>query len=232
VLDFDRFRVVTFDCYGTLIDWERGMLDALRPVCTRHGVSRADDKLLALFARTEAPIQQERFRPYRQVLREAMRRLARELGFEPREEEVDALARTLPSWPPFPDTVPALQRLGRRFALGVISNVDDDLFAGSARQLGVRFDWVVTAQQVGSYKPARANFHRALERIGHPWDQVVHVAQSLFHDVGPARSLGLATVWVNRRAGRAGSGATPPAEVLPDQEVPDLATLAALAVPG
>jgi 2-haloacid dehalogenase len=232
VLDFARYRVLTFDCYGTLIDWERGILDALRPVCARHGASRSDDELLALFARTEAPIQQGPYRPYREVLREAMVRLGRHLGFELQSREAEALARSLPSWPPFPDTVPALRRLARRFALGVISNVDDDLFAGTSDRLGVRFEWVVTAQQVGSYKPARANFHRALERIGRPWDQVLHVAQSLFHDVAPARSLGLATVWVDRRAGRAGTGATPPSDPRPDLEVPDLATLAALATHG
>lgn len=229
MLDFGRFRVLTFDCYGTLIDWEAGIAGALRGVCARHGLRRSDEELLALFAATEAPVQAGPFRPYREVLRETMRLLADRLGLAPGPEDLDALATSLPAWPPFPDTVPALRVLSRRFRLGVISNVDDDLFAGTAAQLGIGFDWVVTAQQVRSYKPSRNNFHRALERIGLPSDQVLHVAQSLFHDVGPARSLGLATVWVNRRAGRTGSGATPEASVRPDLEVPDLATLARLA---
>ena len=130
----------------------------------------------------------------------------------------------------FPDTVAALARLKTRYQLGVISNVDDDLFAGSARQLGVDFDWVVTAQQVRSYKPSTNNFERALERIGRPRSEILHCAQSLFHDVGPANGMGLATVWVDRRAGKSGTGATPPSSAKPDLTVPDLATLARLAV--
>lgn len=222
----DRFTVLTFDCYGTLIDWERGILDALNSVLGPRGIGESDEALLALFAATESPIQQERFRPYREVLDLTMRQMCRTLGFEPGAEETAALSRSLPSWKPFPDTVPALERLSRRFQLGIISNVDDDLFAGSAAQLKVRFDWVITALQVGAYKPSRTNFHRALGRIGRPWDEVLHCAQSLFHDVATARDLGLATVWVNRASTRPGEGASPPSDARPDLVVPDLASLA------
>lgn len=230
-MNFSRFSVLTFDCYGTLIDWESGILAALRSVLEPRGIRPPDDDLLARFAETEAPIQEGPFRSYREVLDLTMAALCRRFGFEPRADEATALSRSLPTWPPFPDTVSALRQLARRYDLGVISNVDDDLFAGSAAQLGVDFKWVVTAQQVGSYKPARTNFHRALERIGRPWDEVLHCAQSLFHDVTPARTLGLATVWVNRRHGRPGGGATPASTAVPDLEVPDLATLANLAAP-
>jgi len=219
-------RALTFDCYGTLIDWETGILKSLRSVLTPRRIQLDDDQLLSLFAAIESPIQQGPFRSYRDVLHASMRRIADHLGFVPDGDEVSALSRSLPDWPPFPDTVPALAALGHRYRLGIISNTDDDLFAGTARRLETHFDWVITAQQAGSYKPSRNNFHRALERIGLPWDQVTHVAQSLYHDIGPARSLGLATVWVNRRAGKSGFGATPAARVLPDLEVPDLATLA------
>jgi 2-haloacid dehalogenase len=123
--------------------------------------------------------------------------------------------------------VAALQTLKQRFKLGIISNIDDDLFAASNRRLGVTFDWVITAQQVRSYKPSTRNFTAAFERIGVPQDRLVHVAQSLFHDHVPAKSLGLATVWVNRRRGHPGPGATPPASARPDLEVPDLQSLAA-----
>jgi 2-haloacid dehalogenase len=133
-------------------------------------------------------------------------------------------------WPAFPDSAPALARLGTRFRLGVITNCDDDLFALSNRRLGVAFDWVVTAQQVGSYKPVPRNFEVALERIGLPRDRILHVAQSLFHDHVPARRLGLATAWIDRRAGRTGFGATPPAEASPDLAVPDMASFAELAL--
>ncbi len=229
MLDFTRFRALTFDCYGTLIDWESGIVTTLSAVLARHGISRDDEELLRLFAETEAPIQAGPFRPYREVLRETMRVLADRIGFVPSARDLDALATSLPDWPPFPDTVEALRALAGRYRLGIISNVDDDLFAGTAARLEVEFAWVVTAQQAGTYKPSRNNFFRALDRIGLPWDQVLHVAQSLFHDVAPARSLGLATVWVNRRAGRPGGGATPPAQARPDVEVPDLASLARLA---
>jgi 2-haloacid dehalogenase len=228
-MDLTRFQALTFDCYGTLIDWEAGLLRALRPVVERHGVRQTDEALLALFGELESPIQRGPFRRYREVLDETMRQLARRLGFEPDLGEVTALSRSLSDWEPFPDTVPALAALARRYDLGVISNVDDDLFAASARRLEVPLRWVVTAEQVGSYKPARTNFERALDRIGLPRDRILHVAQSLYHDVEPARELGLATVWVNRRAGREGFGATPPSTATPDLVVPDLASLAALA---
>jgi 2-haloacid dehalogenase len=230
MLDFGRFEAITFDCYGTLVDWEQGLADALGAICARHGLRPGREELLAYFAAVEAPIQAGPFLPYREVLRGATRQVAARLGFVPDEADLGALAASLPDWPPFPDTVTALRRLGTRYRLGVVSNIDDDLFAGTAARLGVKFTWLVTARQAGSYKPSRNNFHRALERIGLPWDRVLHAAQSLFHDVAPARSLGLATVWVNRRAGRAG-GATPPSSARPHLEVPDLRTLAQLAVP-
>lgn len=231
MLDFTRFRVLTFDCYGTLIDWESGIAAALSAVLARHGIRRDEEELLRLFAETEAPIQAGPFRPYREILRETTRVLADRLGFAPDHQDLDALATSLPHWPPFPDTVAALRALAGRYRLGIISNVDDDLFAATAARLEVEFAWVVTAQQARTYKPSRNNFFRALDRIGLPWDQVLHVAQSLFHDVAPARSLGLATVWVNRRAGQPG-GATPPSQARPDLEVPDLARLALLAGAG
>ncbi len=228
-MKFDRFSVITFDCYGTLIDWETGILGALRGVLTPRGIERTDDELLTLFGEIESPIQFGPFRRYREVLDLTMGDLCRRLGFTPNLSEITAISRSLPEWRPFPDTVAALQQLATRYQLGIISNVDDDLFEGSARQLGVKFDWVVTAQQVKSYKPSLSNFRQALQQIGKPWDQVLHCAQSLFHDIGPARSLGLATVWVNRRAGKPGLGATPPSTAKPDLVVDDMATLARLA---
>jgi 2-haloacid dehalogenase len=231
-MNFAPFTVLTFDCYGTLIDWESGILAALRRVLEPRGIRPTDDELLALFAEVESPIQFGPFRRYREVLDLSMEALARRLGFEPTPAERTAISESLASWRPFPDTVAALRRLAPRFRLGVISNVDDDLFAASAPRLGVSFDWVVTAEQVRSYKPSRRNFDVALERIGRPKAEILHCAQSLFHDIAPARSAGLTTVWVDRRAGRPGTGATPKAAAEPDLTVPDLATLAAQAVPS
>ena len=227
-LDLTAFEALTFDCYGTLIDWERGLLDALAPVLAAHEVARpGGDALLERFALRESEIQEGPYRPYREVLEEVLRRLGSDLGFSPSEEEVRAFAGSVVRWPPFADTVAALGALGARYRLAVVSNVDDDLFAGSAAWLGTDFAEVVTAQQVRSYKPAPGHFHEVLRRLGLPREKVLHVAQSLFHDVAPAKALGFSCVWVNRRAGRAGGGATTPVRATPDLEVPDLATLVA-----
>jgi len=229
VIDFDSYEILSFDCYGTLIDWETGILAALAPVLARHGRSVLDEALLEAFGELEAGAERPPYRPYAVVLEEVVEGLGRRFGFTPDAAERGVLAASLAGWPPFPDTRDALRALGTKYRLGVISNIDDDLFAGTARSLGVDFDWVVTARQVGSYKPSLENFRQALARFGAPGDKVLHVAQSLFHDIAPARSLGLSTVWVNRRHAKPGSGATPPASARPDVEVPDLRALAVLA---
>lgn len=232
-MDLDRFEAITFDCYGTLIDWERGILAALRPILTSHGVTGvADDQLLERFGRLEAEAERGTFRPYRRVLGQVLTALGRDLGFRPGPEQVGGFVGSVGRWAPFPDTVDSLRVLADRFRLAVISNVDDDLFAGSARQLGVDFAAVVTAEQVRSYKPAPAHFREVLHRLDLPSERVLHVAQSLYHDIAPARHLGWTTVWVNRRAGKPGGGATAPAEATPDLELPDLASLAELAAAG
>jgi 2-haloacid dehalogenase len=230
VIDFTHTEVLTFDCYGTLIDWETGILSALRPVAEAHRVDVSDQTLLELYGQLESAAESGDYRPYREILQEVMTGMGKALEFEPTPIELDALANSVGAWPAFADTSSALQELKQRFKLGIISNIDDDLFAASNRHLGVTFDWVITAQQAHSYKPSTHNFRIALERIGLPQERVVHVAQSLFHDHVPAKSLGLTTVWVNRRFGKTGAGATPPANAQPDLEVPDLQTLASLAV--
>jgi len=230
--DFDRFDVLTFDCYGTLIDWETGLLDAFRPVLAAHGSAPPEDELLAAFARYEAAVEAGSYRPYREVLEAALRGVGEELGFEPSEDEVANFAGSVADWPPFPDSAAALQKLHERFSLGVITNCDDDLFAASARRLGIEFDWVVTAQQARRYKPNPRGFELMFERVGLPPRRILHVAQSLFHDHVPAKRLGLATAWVDRRHDRPGFGATPPADASPDLTVPDMASLADQAVPA
>jgi 2-haloacid dehalogenase len=229
MLDFDRYTYLTFDCYGTLIDWERGILAALRPVLDRHGIAIADDAALELYGELESAAEAGPYRPYRELLATVMDGFGERLGFVPSAAERAALAASVGDWPPFPDTVEALRALADRFRLVILSNIDDDLFALSARHLGVAFAAIVTAQQVGSYKPDPRNFRALLARLDTAPDRVLHVAQSLFHDIAPANALGLTTVWVNRRHDRPGSGATPPAMARPDLVVPDLRTLAHLA---
>lgn len=229
-LDFGRFDALTFDCYGTLIDWESGISKALRDVLGRRGARASDDELLESFARYEAEAESGEYLRYREVLARSLRGVCGGYGIEPTDEKVGGFSGSVGDWPAFPDSPGALARLARRFRLGVITNCDDDLFALSNLRLGVTFEWVVTAQQVGAYKPSLRNFEVAFERIGLPRERILHVAQSLFHDHVPARRLGLASVWVDRRHGRAGCGATPPASATPDLTVPDLATFADLAL--
>lgn len=232
VLDLTRYTTLTFDCYGTLIDWERGILDALRPVLTRHGYELSDDEVLELFGDLESAAERGVYRPYREILGVVLEGIGARLGFDVAAEERAVFGASVGDWPAFADSAAGLAALGRHYRLVILSNVDDDLFAGSARRLQADFFAVITAQQVGSYKPDRRNFHVALERLaglGVPEEQVLHVAQSLFHDIEPANAVGLPTVWVNRRHNRPGHGATPPAAATPDLEVPDLATLVRLA---
>jgi 2-haloacid dehalogenase len=232
VLDFSRFSHLTFDCYGTLIDWERGILTALRPTLERHGASLSDDETLERFGELEAAAEAGQYRRYREILGVVLDGFGAQFGFQPTDQERAAFGASVQDWPPFPDSVAGLAALGRHFKLVILSNVDDDLFAGSASKLKADFADVITAQQVGSYKPDPRNFQVAIQRLGVPVERILHVAQSLFHDIAPAKAAGLTTVWVNRRHDRPGFGATPPASARPDLEVPDLATLARLVDEG
>ena len=231
-IDFSAFKVVTFDCYGTLIDWETGILRAMAPLLDSHGVSLPEGEILERYGRYESEAEHGPFRPYREILCSVVDRYAAELGVDLREGERDTLAGSLGTWPPFADTGPALLALKARYRLAVIAFIDDDLFGETARLLPVEVDHLIRAQQVGSYKPSLRNFEVALERIGEPRERVLHAAQSLYHDISPAREMGLTTVWVNRRMGKGGGGATPPSEAMPDVTVPDLASLVALVVGG
>ena len=227
-LDPGRYELVSFDCYGTLIDWEAGILGAWQPILRAHGCDWEQREILAQYAALESAIQREPFRIYREVLREVTRRLAVTIGFVPTPQELDSLPESLPGWRPFPDTVTALQKLKSRFPLAILSNVDDDLFAGTARQLGVELDFVITAQQLGSYKPATRNFAALIRRAEIAPARILHVAESRFHDIAPARALGLTTVWVPRQ-NQATISLAPVSggEVPPDFVAPDLATLVA-----
>jgi len=231
-LDLSAFRAFSFDCYGTLIDWERGLLRAFGEVMGARGLVFPDELLLETFASVEADVEAEatgaNFLMYRDVLCAVLDGVGDELGFAPSPDEQATFAASVATWPPFADTRAALAKLAERYDLIVLSNVDADLFEGSERQLGVPFRHVYTADKIGSYKPSPRNFEYLVEHAGVAPGELLHVAQSLFHDIGPARSAGLATVWVHRRGDRVGGGATPPSSAVPDLEVPDLAALADL----
>ena len=228
-LDFRQFEILTFDCYGTLIDWEQGILDAVSKALAAHSHQVSSEDVLSIYSELEPAAQGGLYKSYREILQLVMRRLGKRLGVIFSDEEERSLAESLPTWKPFPDTVAALKQLKARYKLGIISNIDDDLFAQTAQHLQVIFDHVVTAQQVGSYKPSLRNFEEALKEIGLPRKKVLHAAESVYHDIIPANKLGIASVWVNRRMNKEGSGATQNAAGKPDLTVPDLKTLAEMA---
>lgn len=229
VLDFSRFQWLSFDCYGTLIDWESGIVGYLRPLLQSKSCHLTDAEILTLYSELEPRQQSGDYRSYRQVLAGVVRDFAHELHFDVTAAEAAGLSESIRTWQPFADTVPGLHRLHSRYKLAIVSNIDDDFFADSARHLQVPFDAVVTAQQVRSYKPSLNHFDELLRRIAVPRERLLHVAESLYHDVVTARSLGIATVWVNRREGKT-AAASKLVAAQPDLEVPDIGQLADLAL--
>jgi 2-haloacid dehalogenase len=228
VFDFSRFSIITFDCYGTLIDWETGILGAIRPILSAHHAHLTDADILRTYGEIEAEEESGSYQPYKEILTAVIRGFGIRLGFVPSEEEQQSLPNSLANWKPFPDTVAALRRLKQKFKLGVLSNIDDDLFSATAPQLEIEFDYVVTASQARAYKPSLEIFRLAQKRIGLPPQQWLHAGQSIYHDVIPARSMGIATVWVNRPSPLPNSGAAKPAQGKPDVEVASLKELAEL----
>jgi 2-haloacid dehalogenase len=217
-----NYRTLTFDCYGTLIDWESGILEYLQPLLQSYGVHVIDDWVLEFFAECEPQIQADGG-TYRSVLGRVLLQFGTRLGFTATEDAQNGFANSIEYWHPFSDTVVALHALSHQFELGVVSNVDHDLFAFSAQHLGVEFAHVITAQEVGTYKPDKAMFKAALAQSRGP---VLHIAQSRFHDIAPANELGLDTVWINRETARGGSGAAKPVNVEANWTFSSLATLA------
>ena len=228
MLDFSHFEWLSFDCYGTLIDWESGILGYLRPLLASKSRNLSDAEILNLYSEFEPRRQSGGYRPYREVLADVVRDFGRELQVEVSATEAAGLAKSIREWKPFPDAIPGLTRLGSRYKLAILSNIDDDLFAYSTEKLQVSFDCLVTAQQAGSYKPSRNNFETLLRCLEISRDRLLHVAESLYHDVAPAAALGINTIWVNRRQGRT-AAASRLAGVRASAEVSDIVGLADLA---
>ena len=209
------FKVLTFDCYGTLIDWESGIHAALAPLLAQAG-GMGRDAALEAFGRHEAA--QEALTPtmiYSDLLAAVHRRLAAEWGVTVEEDAHHRFGASVPDWPAFPDSPDALAYLKQHYRLVILSNVDRVSFAGSNRRLGVEFDAIYTAQDIGSYKPSPRNFDYMLDQLaqlGFGKGYILHTAQSLFHDHVPARRAGLASAWIDRRHDKDGWGATPPPE--------------------
>ena len=217
-VDFD---FITFDCYGTLIDWESGIVGAFQSEAARDGVQLTRADIITAYHIAEPAVESGEFRSYREVLGETALSVAARLGWYLEAGRAGFLAASLPHWQPFADTNAALERLARRFKLGILSNVDDDLIAETRRHFTVDFDLVITAQQLRSYKPAHAHFKTALARL--EGKRLLHAAQSYFHDVVPSSELGIPVVWVNRKNELADRGGP-----WPTYEVGNLSELAGL----
>ncbi len=225
------FAALTFDCYGTLINWEAGILAELRPWAERHKIKVEDDAFLRAYGELEPACEHELpGKLYPDIMAEVHRRLAYRFGAKADEAAAKAFGGSVGRWPAFPDSAAALQDLKRRHKLAILSNVDRKSFAASNAKLNVAFDLIVTAEDVGSYKPDLRNFEqllREMKGIGIEKGSILHCAQSLFHDIAPAKRLGLKTLWVNRRKGKTGAGATPVSRgVRADMVVASLAELA------
>jgi 2-haloacid dehalogenase len=234
-VNLNDFDALSFDCYGTLIDWEAGIAAVLRPWADRRGLALDDEALLTAYSAHEALAEAEHPTDlYPDIVARSMRHLGAEFGAEVTDEDAAALAGSVGDWPTFDDSHEALTRLGKRYELIILSNVDRASFARSNERLGVEFSGIVTAEDVGCYKPAQRNFdalHAERRRLGIADGKLLHVAQSLFHDHLPAKRAGLPTVWINRRQDRPGWGATPaPIDpVQPDWEFPSMAAFTAAA---
>jgi 2-haloacid dehalogenase len=207
-----EFKALTFDCYGTLIDWESGMAEALKPLTSRVGRELSRNDILEAHARHESSQQlQTPGKIYRELLPIVYKRLAEEWGVSAAWEECVAYGRSVSDWPAFIDSGGALQYLKKHFKLVILSNVDDENFAGSNKKLQIDFDAIYTAEDVGAYKPSDRNFEYMLTKLktlGIEKHQILHTAESMFHDHGPANRHGLASCWIYRRFDQQGFGAT------------------------
>ena len=227
------YKVLTFDCYGTLIDWEAGIHAALQPLLAKAATPLSKDDVLEAFARHESA--QEAETPqmiYSDLLTAVHRRLADQWGLAASDVDHRRFGNSVPDWPAFPDSAEALAYLKQHYKLVILSNVDRTSFAGSNARLGVTFDAIYTAQDIGSYKPDLANFHYMLAHLaelGITKSDILHMAQSLFHDHAPAKALGLASAWIDRRHASGGFGATmaPPAGASYDFRFTSMADFAA-----
>ena len=220
-MEFSNIQLLSFDCYGTLVDWKNSVLDLLETCMLANNVNISREELFEIFLQEDRKMITEEYRSYREILAQIMDGITGQLGIKSGRANRNLLSDQFNEWFPFPDTVENLKKLGKQFKLAIISNVDDDLFSITNLMLEVEFDHIVTAQQLGSYKPSALNFEEALERFQLDCSQIMRVAQSIHHDIVPSNKLDWNNVWVNRYGE---SERTDPDE-FPNLEVPDLASL-------
>jgi len=219
-----EFEVVSFDCYGTLIDWEQGMKDALASLLKGRNLNINNfdlSKLVERYVEIELEVEHEQYRKYRDVLIISLSRLLEEIGIKPTSAEERLFVETLPSWPLFPDTTSSLKQIkSKGYKIAILSNIDNDLIAETIKNMNIEFDAVITAEITKSYKPNPNHWITLLERLKIDRDRVLHVSASIVHDIRPAKNLGFKTAWINRKGEKA------PADAIPDYEFQNLSQLA------
>lgn len=220
-MNFKQFEILSFDCYGTLVDWKKSILDILVPVVDEYHPDISNDELFQLFLEADLKYVGLDYKPYRDILIDTMVEIGNRLNLNLLPPDRSCLVDRFGDWTPFPDTHDSLVELQKKYRLAIISNVDDELFDITKRCLGVKFDFIITAKQLGSYKPSLNNFIKALEQFSVSSGKILHIAQSIYHDIVPTNKLGWNNVWVNRYNE---PERTDPAE-FPGLEVPDLAAL-------
>jgi 2-haloacid dehalogenase len=220
-MDYGKIHLLSFDCYGTLIDWKESVLRILASSFADSPLEFSRDEWFSAFLEADRKMISDRYLPYREVLAEVIGLMAENLRISIDPASRYLLSDRFSEWAPFPDTVRSLKQLKEKYRLAIISNVDDELFSISNQLLEVDFDFIVTAGQIGSYKPDKRNFIKALEIFGVGKAEHLHVAQSIYHDIVPAKQLGMNTVWVNRY----GEPERSDPREFPDLEVPDLKSL-------
>jgi 2-haloacid dehalogenase len=207
------FQLISFDCYGTLVDWEAGILQVLRAICMEQETQASDEELLQAYSRFEPEAEAGVYKSYREVLTLVMLRFSRHYEWRLKPSQLTLLAETLPEWPLFQDTLASLLRMREQFQVGIISNIDNDLIEQTLKKGGLEVDFITTAQDCKSYKPSQEPFSTALTKYSCPPAEILHCGCSIYHDIAPARILGMHTAWINRRKGKSGSGATPTGEM-------------------
>lgn len=191
-------RVISFDCYGTLIDWKNGVIRALAPLMDDYHLSIWEEDLFALFSEADRHFTSGKYITYREILTHTMKWIANKLGINLYGNETDTLISSVPNWEPFPDVLKALWYLKQKHPLVILSNIDDDLFSFTREKIGVVFDEVITSYQIRSYKPAPGHFREALERLDIKKSEMLHIAQSIYHDIDPCLEMGIPCIWINR----------------------------------
>ncbi|MCA9444181.1 MAG: haloacid dehalogenase type II [Candidatus Omnitrophica bacterium] len=228
MLDFGSFDALSFDCYGTLIDWETGIIDAMTPLLNIHGIAADSEEVLRIYSKLESAAQADPFVPYESVLRSIVKGFAERYEFNLQPGQENRLVQSLPAWPPFSDTVASLRKLKERYRLAIFSNISDALLSQTLKILEVDFDCLITADRTRSYKPNPKHFLLGLEKLEIPKEKLLHVAESQRHDIEPAKELGIATVWVNRQTRKTTASGKGAGTASPDMEVKSLEELAGL----